>query len=84
MLKFEIVENLAAPVVNIVWINEKKKNMLPLGMIASDYSLAKWLKHRAIPKNRAFVNSFLSKCGLNPNRPMDVISVCKEIGKKVL
>lgn len=77
LLKFEVVENLADPVVQIKWINEEKKNMLPVGMSLSDDGLSKWLKHRSIPKNRAFVNSFLAKCGLNANRPMDVISVCK-------
>lgn len=75
ILRFEVIENLADPVVKIV--SKNKKKMLPLGMEATDEGLAKWLKQRAIPKNRAFVNSFLAKCGLNANRPMDVISVCK-------
>ena len=75
--KFEVIENLADPVVKILWINEKQMNMLPIGMKVSDEGLAKWLKHRTIPKNRSFVNVFLAKCGLNANRPMDVISVCK-------
>lgn len=77
LLRFDVIENLADPEVRIVWVNEVKKNMLPLGMDISDRGLSKWLKHRAIPKNRAFVNSFLAKCGLHANRPMDVISVCK-------
>lgn len=77
LLKFEVIENLADPVVKILWINEKQMNMLPIGMKVSDEGLAKWLKHRTIPKNRSFVNAFLAKCGLNANRPMDVISVCK-------
>lgn len=46
-------------------------------MDATDKGLASWLKHRSIPKNRAYVNSFLAKCGLSANRPMDVILVCK-------
>lgn len=77
LLKFEVVENLAEPVVNITWVNEAKRILLPLGMSPTNKDLSKWLRHRAIPKNRAFVNSFLAKCGLNANRPMDVISVCK-------
>lgn len=77
LLKFQVVENLADPVVKIVWKDENKNHLLPLGMTISDEGLAKWLKHRAIPKNRAFVNAFLAKCGLNANRPMDIISVCK-------
>ena len=77
LLSFEVAENLADPVVNINWICESKKHLLPLDMEPNENSLVQWLKHRAIPKNRAFVNAFLSKCGLSINRPMDVISVCR-------
>ena len=77
LIKFKIIENLSDPVLQITWVNEKKKDLLPLGMDVSDKGLASWLKGRTIPKNRAYVNAFLAKCGLNANRPMDVISVCK-------
>ena len=77
LIKFKIIENLSDPVLQITWINEKKKHLLPLGMELSDKGLASWLKNRTIPKNRAYVNAFLAKCGLNANRPMDVISVCR-------
>ena len=77
ILKFNILENLADPVIEITWINESKKNLLPIDMEPNESGLIRWIKHRTIPKNRAFVNSFLAKCGLSANRPMDVISVCK-------
>lgn len=77
LLKFEVVENLADPVVHVQWLNEEKKELLPLGMEVSDSGLATWLRHRSIPKNRAYVYDLLSKCGLSANRPMDVIAVCK-------
>ena len=77
LLKFKIIENLSNPVLQITWINEKKKQLLPIGMEVSDKGLASWLKNRSIPKNRANVNAFLAKCGLNANRPMDVITVCR-------
>ena len=77
LIKFKIIENLSDPVLQITWVNEKNKDLLPLGMDLSDKGLASWLKGRTIPKNRAYVNAFLAKCGLNANRPMDVISVCK-------
>ena len=79
LLEFNIVENLADPVVEIVWIDENSRNLLPLGMDVSNVGLAQWLKRRSIPKNRAYVNTFLAKCGLNSNRPMDVISVCRGV-----
>ena len=77
LLSFEVLENLADPVVRITRINEKNRDLFPLDMEADEIGLVRWLKHRAIPKNRAFVNSFLSKCGLSANRPLDVIAVCK-------
>lgn len=77
IIKFNIIENLADPVLQITWINEGKKHLLPLGMELSDKGIASWMKNRAIPKKRAYANAFLAKCGLNANRPMDVISVCR-------
>lgn len=61
----------------ILWVNEEQKNLLPLSMELSKEGLEKWLKHRTIPKNRAYVHNFLAKCGLNSNRPMNIISVSK-------
>lgn len=77
LLQFEVLENLAAPVVRIVHLEEGKKRLLPLDMEPNANGLVHWLKRRTIPQNRAFVNAFLARCGLSANRPMDVISVCK-------
>ena len=77
LIEFEVVENLASPVIEILWINEDKKSLLPKGMKASNDSLASWIKNRSIPKNRSFVTQFLAKCGLSVNRPMDVVNICK-------
>ena len=77
LLKFSATESSNTPEIEIVWIDEKKKNLLPLDMEISADGLTKWLKHRTIPKNRAYVQNFLSKCGLSINRPMNIISVSK-------
>lgn len=77
LLSFEVIENLADPVIRITWINEAERHLLPLDMKPDEDGVARWLKYRTIPKNRAFVNAFLAKCGLSANRPMDVIAVCK-------
>lgn len=77
VLKFEVVSNLRDPEVNIIWFNHDQKALLPLDLKANNDSLARWLKNRTIPRNRAFVNAFLAKCGLSINRPMDIISVSK-------
>lgn len=77
VLKFQVVSNLRDPEVNIIWVNPDQKALLPLDLKENNESLARWLKNRTIPRNRAFVNAFLAKCGLSINRPMDIISVSK-------
>lgn len=76
VIRFELLENVANPRVSIKWITDKT-DLLPLDLTEGDEGLSRWLRGRTIPKNRAFVNNFLSKCGLSINRPMDIISVSK-------
>ena len=71
LLKFTVISNLRDPEVKITWHDERLVPMLPLDLKVDDKSLAGWLKSRTIPRNRAFVNAFLAKCGLSINRPMD-------------
>ncbi len=77
LVRFSATEDTAAPDINILWVNEECRDLLPLGMELSGSGIAKWLKQRTIPKSRAYVNSFLSKCGLHINRPMNIIRVSK-------
>ena len=77
LVRFSATEDTNTPEINILWVNEAKKDLLPLDLELTGVGLAKWLKHRTIPKNRAYVHSFLSKCGLNINRPMTIIRVSK-------
>ena len=77
LMKFIATENTSFPEIEIIWINEDKQSLLPLDMNATSDSIARWIRHRIIPKNRANVHSFLSKCGLNLNRPMSILNVSK-------
>lgn len=77
LLRFTATEDSSTPEIEIIWINEEKRKLLPLDMTLSGGGVSKWLKHRTIPKNRAYVNNFLSKCGLHVNRPMNIIKVSK-------
>ena len=61
----------------IDWIDETKKQLIPIGMQCSDEGLMAWLKGRTIPKNRAFVQSFLAKNGLNPGDTRGILQVCR-------
>ena len=77
LLKFSADENSSEPNIEVLWINEEKKHLLPIDMEMNPDSIYRWIRHRTIPKNRAYVHNFLSKCGLSINRPMNIISVSK-------
>jgi hypothetical protein len=77
LLRISATEDSNSPDIKILWTNNEKRDLLPLNLELSTDGITKWLKHRTIPKNRAYVHSFLSKCGLNLNRPMNIIRVSK-------
>ena len=58
-------------------IVEINKHLLPLNLQQDNEGMAKWLKNRSIPKNREFVDKFLSKLGLNHNNTKGIIDICK-------
>lgn len=65
------------PKVEILWHDGQREKLLPLDLELSPEGVGRWLRHRTIPKNRAYVHALLAKCGLNLNRPMSIIKVCK-------
>ena len=77
LIRFTATEDSSMPQITILWVNEAEKRLLPLDLSLTGDSIAKWLKSRTIPKNRAYVHNFLSKCNLNLNRPMNIIKVSK-------
>ncbi len=77
LLRFNVVENTATPELEIEWVNAQEKALLPLDLSLSPEGLSRWIQRRAIPKNRAYVNALLARCGLNINRPMSIVAVCK-------
>lgn len=77
ILRFTATEDSNSPEIEIVWVNEDNIDLLPLDLNVSAGGVEKWIKQRNIPKNRAYVNNFLSKCGLHLNRPINIIKVSK-------
>ena len=77
LIRFTATEDSSMPQITILWVNEAEEHLLPLDLSLTGDSIAKWLKSRTIPKNRAYVHNFLSKCNLNLNRPMNIIKVSK-------
>jgi len=77
LIRFSATENSNTPEITILWQDEDHRHLFPLDLDVSADGLVKWLKHRTIPKNRAYVHSLLSKCGLNLNRPLNIIKFSK-------
>ena len=77
LLKFSASTDSNEPEIDILWKNETKKHLLPLDLESTPEGLSKWLRRRIIPKNRAFVHTFLAKCSLSSNRPMNIIQASK-------
>ena len=77
LIRFSATEDSNTPDIQILWVNENQRDLLPLDLEVTGEGIAKWLKHRTIPKNRAYVHNFLGKCGLNINRTMAIINVSK-------
>ena len=64
--------------IEITFVDEKKRALFPLDLQeVTPSGIQSWLKHRTVPKNRAYVDSILSSMGLSINRPLDVIRVSK-------
>ena len=77
LLKFSATTDTSEPEIQILWIDEGNRSLLPLDLALTPEGLSRWLRRRTIPKNRAYVHSLLAKCGLNLNRPLSIINICK-------
>lgn len=77
LLKFSAQPDCVDPAYQILWMNEEKRYLFPRTLDVTEEGLDRWIRHRSIPKNRAYVHNFLAKCGLSLNRPMNIIAVSK-------
>lgn len=84
LLTFDMASEGRDVITNILDI-QNKLELLPLDwdihrpddVHELEQELASWLKHRAIPANRAYVNSFLAKLGLAEHDVAGIMTVCK-------
>lgn len=77
LLRFDAQMDTAELEPKILWVAEDQRALLPLDLEVTGSGVAKWLKRRTIPKNRAYVHNLLSKSGLSLNRLMNIIRVTK-------
>ena len=76
ILKFAANENSSNPDYKILWVTENKF-LLPLGFNCTEHGLESWIKHRAVPRYRAYMDNLLAKCNLSTNRPLSVVYFSK-------
>ena len=76
LIKFSAQDG-ARPNYKILWLNKEKIELMPLGLRLTEEGIENFIKRRNIPKNRAYVHGFLAKCGLNINRPLEIIKISK-------
>ena len=60
-------------------ILEDKQSLLPKSLVPTEEGMKDWLRKRSIPKNREFVDSFLSKLGLNNNNIKGIVDISKAL-----
>ena len=77
LLTFEANMDSADTGLHFIKVYEENRSFLPLNLTVSEDSVERWLRHRAIPKNRAYVDALLSKVGLSLNRPLGIIAANK-------
>lgn len=78
LCRFELTDDpLEGQMARIAWINDRESQLMPIGMSCTDEGLMAWLKGRTIPKNRAFVHTFLAKNGLNPDNTRGILQICR-------
>lgn len=71
-------ESGAEPNIRLLSVNESCRALFPLDLAeVSPAGLESWIRHRTIPRNRAYVDNLLSTMGLSLNRPVDVLKVSK-------
>ncbi|EDN67021.1 conserved hypothetical protein [Beggiatoa sp. PS] len=78
LIKFNLTPNvIEGLLVEIIECDNRYKSLFPIDLELTNPGLLKWLKKRVIPKNRAFVESFLAKLGLSVNDTKGIINICK-------
>ena len=68
LIRFSARDTGDTPEVSITDVDQEALPLMPLGMEVTNSGLARWLKHRKIPRNRAYIHeqsvySFLSGKG---------------------
>ena len=77
LIRFELrIEKLKGPVGSILWLDENRRDLLPIGLNADDEGLVSWLRSRTIPRNRGYIEALLASMKLAENDLIGILNVC--------
>ena len=77
LIRFELyTEKLKGTVGSILWIDENKRDLFPIGLNADNEGLVSWLRSRTIPKNRVYIEALLASMKLAENDLIGILNVC--------
>ncbi len=65
------------PQVLIKDVDTEAMSLMPMGMEVTNSGIASWLKHRKVPRNRAYVTQFLAKFGLSENSTIGITDISR-------
>lgn len=78
LLRFSLEkQGLCGLVAEILYKNIDASELFPLDMECTSEGIISWLRHRVIPKNRAYVDEILKTLGLSHNDTKGIIDICK-------
>lgn len=78
IIKFSLeYESLKGTLCKVLWSNDSKRALYPIGLDANNSGVLSWLKSRTVPKNRGYVESLLASINLADNDLIGIINVCK-------
>lgn len=77
LLTFTLSERGVSLIAEISGVSETASHLLPLDLTLTNDGIINWLRHRVIPKNRAFVEEILKSLGLSLGNTKGIIDACK-------
>ena len=77
VVRFDLTEAFDGVVARLIELNIANAHLIPLDMKPDDAGILRWLRRRTIPSNRAYVNNFLAKQGLNEKNTKGIIDISK-------
>lgn len=63
--------------VEITYINDEKRHLLPLDLELTNEGVFDWLSRRSIPSNREFVGEILNSVGLDGDDLKGIVDLCR-------